>query len=785
MSKYGANLGKPLSGISSLSPSLVATVGDSIASSINSGALSFTNITVSGGTIDGTIVGGINPVIVNATTIVSGNPTGIGYSVCFYGDIVGDSCCWIPVLGQWNIQGDLQVRDISDLGNIRINTNTISSTNSNGNINITPSGSGILYISSGILTQTTGNLIFNTSNIFQVTAKTITSTSSLDTTINATNGNISLVTGTAIPNYIITSIGTGSSTVAITTSTTNLLVAGEKITISGTNSVPIINGVYTIISILSTTRFTINATVNFIGTTGTIVAQKNIYLTASNNVIIPTNVPLFFGNSSSVVSDNTNLTFNSTNIVVDGNFIVNGTTTSIDSTTVVIEDPVFNIGGNIVYSLADTFDRGVSFQYYNGATNGIGFFGKSTSSGCFTYIPIATQVSANTFTGVPGCAIFGGLTTNTFIATNSTIGSLTVNSISNSTSLSISSPSISITSNTELNIISPVTSLTGNLTVSGSTSTGNLTVSGSTSTGNLTVSGSTSTGNLTVSGSTNLSSLTVSGSTNLTGNLTVNSITSTGTLTITSPSFTLSNSGTTTLNTGILNVNSTLMNIVSPINVTGNITVTSNSNVSGTSTTGNLVVTGSVSGIRLAQIQLKEHLSINSVSNPGNNTEITFINTIGSSITYQITNIPSGSYSGPVTVTCNNSLSIGNSITISGVSNSFNGNYNVVSATTSSFVINFTGYTPNVTNGIVSVNTTGILLPPSFDGFEKKILCSSISNGKIFSLFCPTGTLLDPSSGTTVSKFLDFEYPGQSVYLIYDLVAGYYIPISANISSHT
>lgn len=701
MSKTGNNLGKPLSGIYTIPASITDSVAASVASSINNGSTVFSNITITGGSIDGVVIGQNNPVVLNTTNIVSGSPGGVGYSVCFFGNIIGDSACWIPTIGQWNIQGDLLVRDISDLGNLRINNNTISSTLSDQNIILSPNISSVnanfpghLRITSGINQSTiNGDLIFNTSKgKFQLTtSQTNILTSTLNTNINTINGNISLVTGTAIPNYTISMISTGTLSSTITTTSPNTFAVGDTITISGTNSIPNIDGRYTINSILSNTSFTItpNTTITGIGTTGNVIAEKNIYLTASDNIYVPTNVPIVFGNGTSInepsiVSDGSFTTLTSPETIIQGNLTVRGTT--VQSNIVTIDDPVFNVGGDTIYTIPDIMDRGVSFQYYkNGTTNYIGFFGRNNTTGCFTYIPDATEVSNNIYTGTPGCATFGALT---------------------------------------------------------------------------------------------ISSL------NLPGTATITSI---NTCNITCPAGNLSITSTNTTVSGILNV----CNITCPA---GNLSINStNTTISGTTNIGNLNVSGNVTGISLNQVQQIEHITVatNTNTNPGNNTNMTFINTSGTSVVYNITQIPAGNYSGPITIVSVNNLSAGKSITISDVNVAgvnLNGNYNVVSATNATFVINFTGLINTQLNniGTVTVNATGILLPPTgIDGFEKKILCSSLLNGIIYSLKCPAGTLLDPQTGTTIEKFIDFEYPAQSAYLIYDNINGYYISVSVNACVHT
>jgi hypothetical protein len=673
MSKIGNSLGKPLSGIYSISSSLQDLITSSVITQINTGNAQFSNVTITGGSIDGVVIGGNNPGPITPTTITSGNSAGVGYTVCFYGTIIGDSACWLPTLGQWNIQGDLFVRDISDLGNLRINTNTITATNTNGNIILYPNGSGNLIVNSGITSSTnSGNYSFNTnSGNFNVTSNTSTLTTKGNTNISALNGNVVIDAGTSKPTYTISTISTGS-TVSITTTLNNSLQQGDTVVISGSNNG--IDGTYQINSVLSNTSFTIipSVPVTTIGTTGTIQAQKNILLNA-DNYYISQNSPIIFGSPTNstnfIVNNGTTTTIKSQDVVIDGNFTVHGTTTQ--SNVVTIDDPVFNVGGNTLYNTNDTMYRGIEFQYYNdGITNNIGFFGRNSTSGCFTYIPNAVETSPNVFTGTPGCATFGGLSATTLsISSTTTLSSLQT--------CNITCPS------GNLNITSTNTSFSGNV---------------------VTTNISSSTGSVSIAGTTNVD---------------------------------------------------------------------------------NLNVTGTTTGITLESIQDKEHLSVSAGNNtnPSANTHITFINTSGTSSIYSITNIPSGSYNGnDVIITCTSPIVSGNSITIYGTG-VIDGNFNVTSANGTSFTILFTGQINSaVIVGSVLLNTTGILSAPSVDGFEKKILCSSLTN--LFSLKCPAGVLLDPTTGTTTQKFLDFEYAGQSVHLIYDGIKGYYIPLSANVCSH-
>ena len=85
------------------------------------------------------------------------------------------------------------------------------------------------------------------------------------------------------------------------------------------------------------------------------------------------------------------------NVTVTGNLTVQGTTTTVDSTTVSIADPVFEIGAS---GSDDNLDRGVKFKYNDGGPK-VGFFGFDDSDGKFKFIPDATDTSS-VFSGSNG-----------------------------------------------------------------------------------------------------------------------------------------------------------------------------------------------------------------------------------------------------------------------------------------------------------------------------------------------------------------------------------------------
>jgi len=92
------------------------------------------------------------------------------------------------------------------------------------------------------------------------------------------------------------------------------------------------------------------------------------------------------------------------NVVVTGNLSVNGTTTTVNSTTVSIADPVFEIGAD---SSDDNLDRGIKIKY-NDRSAKVGFFGMDENTQKFVALKDATD-SSSVFSGTAMPAVFGAL----------------------------------------------------------------------------------------------------------------------------------------------------------------------------------------------------------------------------------------------------------------------------------------------------------------------------------------------------------------------------------------
>ena len=109
------------------------------------------------------------------------------------------------------------------------------------------------------------------------------------------------------------------------------------------------------------------------------------------------------------------------NLTVAGNLTVNGATTTVNSTTITIDDPIFTLGGDAAPGSDDNKDRGILGQYYDSSAKKMFFGMDDSNSHRFTYIPIATestgvisgsvgdcQFATGYFTAISGATIDGG-----------------------------------------------------------------------------------------------------------------------------------------------------------------------------------------------------------------------------------------------------------------------------------------------------------------------------------------------------------------------------------------
>jgi hypothetical protein len=124
-----------------------------------------------------------------------------------------------------------------------------------------------------------------------------------------------------------------------------------------------------------------------------------IYYLDDSNALVNTTLRWNQSSASTInTEDNVNI---DGSVTIDGNLIVNGSQTSIESTAVYVEDPIFTLGGNTAPTSDDNKDRGIEFRWHNGSSAKLGFFGFNDSTGKFTFIPDATNAS-DVYSGTRG-----------------------------------------------------------------------------------------------------------------------------------------------------------------------------------------------------------------------------------------------------------------------------------------------------------------------------------------------------------------------------------------------
>jgi hypothetical protein len=237
--------------------------------------------------------------------------------------------------------------------------------------------------------------------------------------------------------------GTGAGNIAIGSSSTDnvTLLSATKTTVTGTGEVEINSD--TLVDINSSGTITVDATTSITETTATKVINSDtvtirgtegsgdtaaVGITGSLDV---DNIKLD-GNTISTTDGSNTLYLdpapsgNTGLVVIEGNLQVNGTQTTINSTTVTVDDPIFVLGGDAAPESDDNLDRGIEFQWHNGADAKLGFFGYDDSASEFIFVPDATDTSS-VISGTLGNAAFGKLRlTDSTASTTTTSGAFTV-----------------------------------------------------------------------------------------------------------------------------------------------------------------------------------------------------------------------------------------------------------------------------------------------------------------------------------------------------------------------
>jgi hypothetical protein len=277
------------------------------------------------------------------------------------------------VAGQWNVD------------NLRLDANTLSTTNTNGDLTLATNGSGRV-----LLDGTSVLVLPKRTEVQRPTAANATDGAMRYSTTNVrfegvANGawiSIGGVKDTDGDTYIDPEQGADDDIL-------RFFIAGtEKAKLTATqfqidNALEVdgaanVDGAVTMGSTLDVTgavNFN-NTTVSSSTTTGAVIIDggvgiaEDIYL---GGQIVSTGNATFGGNLA--VTGNTVLT---------GNLTVSGTTTTVNSSVTTLTDPVMHVGQGSL-AAGDANDRGVSFEYGDGSAVKDGFFGMDIQTGRFTF----------------------------------------------------------------------------------------------------------------------------------------------------------------------------------------------------------------------------------------------------------------------------------------------------------------------------------------------------------------------------------------------------------------
>jgi hypothetical protein len=268
--------------------------------------------------------------------------------------------------------------DRLNVDNLRLDLNTLSSTNTNGDIIVDPNGTGKTVLHNVYINGTSDSLaefIYDTVGgaVTGGTGITVANNDGADTsTVSITNTGVtagSYGSATQIPTFTVNA--QGQLTVAgVANVATALTVDGD----TGTGDVDlltddlrIVGTANEIVTVSSKSGTDVTVTVGLpddvtIGDALTVTGAASV----GGNFSVDGNVTL--GNAT---SDTVNT---SGNLTVGGDLTVNGTTTSVNSTVISLDDPVLVLADNSGTTV-DGIDRGIRFKYGDGTATKEGFFG--------------------------------------------------------------------------------------------------------------------------------------------------------------------------------------------------------------------------------------------------------------------------------------------------------------------------------------------------------------------------------------------------------------------------
>ena len=343
--------------------------------------------------------------------------------------------------------------DVLNVDNLRLDANSLTSTDTNGDITVNPNGTGNINLT-GPVVHTAGDFSATTATGGTITLNASASGSIAMTGALSVNGALAQ-TGTSTVTGImnVDNLRLDGNTLSSTDTNGNINFApngtGETI-VNSTTSIKIPVGTTGQRPTQATGQIRFNSTDGrfegydgnaWAGLGGLIDVDQDTFIRAETAPLSDNDdLEFFTGGTKRATMSTSALTFDDAtmtmqvgkikidddtissvsggtitidpnpagsagSVVIEGNLTVNGTQTTVNSTTVTIDDPVFTLAGDTAPSTNDGLDKGIEFRWYDTAAR-LGFFGYDLSDSRFKFIKDASE-SAGAYSGTVSDVQFG------------------------------------------------------------------------------------------------------------------------------------------------------------------------------------------------------------------------------------------------------------------------------------------------------------------------------------------------------------------------------------------